>query len=631
VDYAKTNGVHLSLYHDKPSSAEKAQIFSKQDVLAKLKALDGRARKKGLGSLTPSRDILVPIGMEISPSGEVTKNSYGVFNLAWQSEEHPEWPGKVAKELAELRERIREAHGAKIKYVIWAGMGGSAEDKTMYQAVGLLRKGPKVFVLDSTDPCKLKAILDALQARNASLEEALKSTLVVGMAMGMTSYEPVVNLRHLAALYAKLGIDSRPNIVYMTLPGSILDEFGKSQGYRKIELQLDEGNSTAGRHSAPMTRGSLYPLGLCGVDLEEWIDKAQLSEQQIETAFTLAAFLQEQARAGRNKITLLLPKAWAGAGLWTKQDFEESLGKSEEFGLKVVIGERIKLANYHPPKSSDQDRCFLAVQVKGHAGEESAKASALRRAGYPVALLQLKEPSLSAYMQFMHYVVFGIGYLEKMNFVTQPSVELYKAVTSRLMQEAEGKSGLANTSAWTSFAAKETRYKYRDGVTLCVDRLPESMKPSGGNAVQIYARLLKETQSSGAVEYGELTYFGDMRYNRDGRALRATLDRAGDRVFRSRLKMPVDIYEGPAMNHSYHEMIIGHGRCFSTVLLSESTERVEHVDATPEYHRAQFLATQIALAERGRLVVSISLKDLKATTRATLDEFFKAVAAELRN
>ena len=35
-------------------------------------------------------------------------------------------------------------------------------------------------------------------------------------------------------------------------------------------------------------------------------------------------------------MTLVLPREWAGAALWTKQDFEESLGKSENLGLKVV-------------------------------------------------------------------------------------------------------------------------------------------------------------------------------------------------------------------------------------------------------------------------------------------------------
>jgi hypothetical protein len=67
----------------------------------------------------------------------------------------------------------------------------------------------------------------------------------------------------------------------------------------------------------------------------------------------------------------------AGAALWTKQDFEESLGKSETIGLKVVIGEK-------PPKPPGygSDRAFLFVGA-------SDAATGLRRAGYPVAVLKL--------------------------------------------------------------------------------------------------------------------------------------------------------------------------------------------------------------------------------------------------
>ena len=46
-------------------------------------------------------------------------------------------------------------------------------------------------------------------------------------------------------------------------------------------------------------------------------------------AWKLAAFLHVQGLSGRDKVTLLLPRAWEGAGMWTKQDFEESLGKAE--------------------------------------------------------------------------------------------------------------------------------------------------------------------------------------------------------------------------------------------------------------------------------------------------------------
>jgi hypothetical protein len=94
--------------------------------------------------------------------------------------------------------------------------------------------------------------------------------------------------------------------------------------------------------------------------------------------------------------------------------------------------------------------------------------------------------------------------------------------------------------------------------------------------------------------------------------------------------MPVDIYEGPAMNHSYHEMIIGHGRCLSTVILSEKPERIAAVDYTADYHRAQYLATQMALAERGRFVVSLMVKDLEEASLTALDEFFKQVASLLK-
>jgi hypothetical protein len=103
---------------------------------------------------------------------------------------------------------------------------------------------------------------------------------------------------------------------------------------------------------------------------------------------------------------------------------------------------------------------------------------------------------------------------------------------------------------------------------------------------------------------------------------------AGQRLFRARLKMPVDIYEGPAMNHSYHEMIIGHGKCFSTVILSEKQEQIAAAGYRADYHVAQFLATKLALEQRGRPVVALLLKDLTDRTLALLEDFFRQAAAQ---
>ena len=146
----------------------------------------------------------------------------------------------------------------------------------------------------------------------------------------------------------------------------------------------------------------------------------------------------------------------------------------------------------------------------------------------------------------------------------------------------------------------------------------------------MYASLVQRLAASRRMEYGELTFFGDTRYCPRGRLLRRSLDRAAERLFRSRLRMPVDVYEGPAMNHSYHEMIIGHGKCLSTVLFSEKQEQIAAAGYGAEYHSAQFLSTKLALEQRGRPVVAIVLKDLSDRSLAALDEFFRLAANRVK-
>jgi glucose-6-phosphate isomerase len=625
--------VLLSLYHDQPSSEEPYKRLLQNSVLERLRVLDSRVRRKGLASLDPARNPLIGLGMEIDAAGHVTRNGYGVFSLAWQAEHHAEWPESIQAEMGEARAAIREAHDAPLRFLIWAGMGGSAEDKSMYAAAGLLKRGPRCYVVDSTDPAKLCGVFEDIQARtHLSMPEILRSSLVVGMALGMTSYEPVVNLERLEALYRKHKVDPRANFLAMTLAGSLLDEFAKSRCYRSVGLQLDGENSTAGRHSGPLTRGSLYPLALCGADLRAWIAGACLSEEYILKAWRLAAFLHAQSEAGRDKATLLLPKVWQGAGTWTKQDFEESLGKAGYPGIKIVIGERPKLANYRPPKDALQDRVFLAVQHRGTPHPDAQKIALLRRAGYPVAVLSLpgSEP-LSAYMQFIHYAVFGMACLRGVNFVTQPGVELYKSIAGKLHGEAVKAGGIEKTKEWRKMAESPCHSRFRMCVTLRYDRLPGAESMPRRRASEVYAALLGALASARKVDYGELTFFGDTRYSPQGRALRKILDRAGEELFRARLKMPVDVYEGPAMNHSYHEMIIGRGRCFSTVLISEKLERTPEMPGGATYHRAQYLATQMALAEKGCPVVSITLGDLSDATLAALEAFFHEAAAALKN
>jgi hypothetical protein len=459
----------------------------------------------------------------------------------------------------------------------------------------------------------------------------LRSTLVAGMALGMTSYDPMVNLEKLAALYERYHIDSSPNFVYITSPGSPLDDFGRARGFRRVELQLDGAYSTAGQHSGPLTRGSLYPLALAKVDLKAWIEGAVLSEEEIHTAWLLASFIHEQGAAGRDKLTLLLPRQWAGAGLWTKQNFEGSLGKCPALGLKVVLSSKIRLADFRSPRDPAQDRAFLVVQGKDLEGPDSRKVAAVRRAGYPVAVLSLPRGApLSRYMQFVHYAVFGVAWLRRMNFVTQPCVERYNSVAHRIYSEARAAGGVERTVAWLSTAKSRRRVCHGGLLTLRYDCLSLEVEPEGADAPALYASILRRLAAGRRVEYGELTFFGDTRYSPGGVAIRKSLERAALQLFAERLKMPADVCEGPAMNHSCHEMIAGHGRCFSTVLACEKPEQYAQARYAPDYLLSQFLAAQIALAERGRPVVAITLTNLEEETVCALDDFFHRAARCLK-
>jgi glucose-6-phosphate isomerase len=597
--------------------------FAAENVLERVRAIDTKARTEGLASLKPATDPLISLGMEINVDGVVTKNSYGVLDLAWQAEQHPEWPDLVAAEVVAIRERIQEVHGQKFRFIIWAGMGGSMEDKTACASMGLLKGGPQFYSLDSTDPEKLKSIIDDMQKRSGEpINKLLPATLVVGMAMGMTSYEPVVNLEKLAGMYDKFKIDSTPNFIYLTLPGSILDQFAGPRGYKCIPLQLDEDNTTAGRHSAPLTRGTLYPLafankGAANKDLREWIKGAFLTDAEIADAFKLASFLHAQGEAGRDKVTLLMPKSWLPVSLWTKQDVEESLGKSAQIGIKIVIGEKFNGKCYRRASDPKQDRVFLAVQRRGEPHPEGAGITALRAAKYPMAVVTFpSKGAVSHYMQFIHYVVFALGYLRKMNFVTQPSVELYKAITSEIYKEAQSTGDIHETKAWKALIGANKQAKRWFGVVSL--ETPESLS----NAIRYSAETKK-------IHYGELTFFGDTRYSEDGKQMRRALENAAQRIFRVKLKMVADVYEGPAMNHSYHEMIIGHGGCFSIVLLSEKQTRFPTAGYEPTYHMAQFLATKQALEQKGRVVRAILVKDLSPDSIKVLEQFFSETAALL--
>jgi hypothetical protein len=190
---------------------------------------------------------------------------------------------------------------------------------------------------------------------------------------------------------------------------------------------------------------------------------------------------------------------------------------------------------------------------------------------------------------------------------------------------------MMRTQTWRAMANSAWRATWCNSLALYYDQCPLDFDPAGMDAPLIYATILKRLAAERKVEYGELTFFGDTRYSPHGAALRKGLQRAASELFLERLRMPADVYEGPAMNHSYHEMIIGHGKCFSTTVLSEKQEQLPAARYTADYHVAQFLATRLALAQRGRPVVAITVRNLGQPALEVLADFFHRAAAHLKS
>ena len=556
---------------------------------------------------------------DLKPSDE-----HGVFSLASQAEKHPEWAVRVAAETAELRAAIKNAHNAPLRFLIWAGAGGSAEDKWMFQTSGLLKRGPRCYVLDSADPAKLRAILEDIDRRcGLSVAAALRGTLVVGMTAGGASRAPVINIEKLANLYDRHRIDGRAHFLCLAGEGSELDLLAQERGYRRAAPEPDGAARNAGCHTGPLTRGSLYPLALARVDLAAWIRGACLSGKDIDTAWRLASFLHAQAEAGRDKVTLLLPKHWAAAAPWTKRVFEECPSQGEPPGLKVIPCQKPRLANYRSPKHRDQDRVFLAVRVNAMPGPDSAKIGLLRRSGYPVAVVTLPRGApLSRYMQFIHYAAFGVARLRGIDTGGRPDAEAHAAASNRIFAEAEEAGGAKRTASWKSMASSPLQVAFRNELTLHYDRVNIDFEPGGMEAPQLYAAILGRLAADRRVEYGDLTFFGDTRYSSAGMAARRILEHAAEELFERRLNMPAGVSEGPAGSHS--------GRCFSTVLLPEKQEQLAQARYAPDYHVAQFLATQVALAESGGAVVAVILRDLEEARLRALEEFFHRAASYLK-
>ena len=189
---------------------------------------------------------------------------------------------------------------------------------------------------------------------------------------------------------------------------------------------------------------------------------------------------------------------------------EESLGKSEALGIKIVIDEKPGAARYRAAADPAQDRAFLVVRSPADAGDACGHIEASGISGWRHCRCH-RERRSPATCRPIHHMVFGLAYLRDMNFVTQPGVELYKSIAAEIHAEAQRAGDITRTSAWRAMGASPCQAAWRGRMTLYFEDLDVPVDGRSNTAPRIYAQLLRALAAERRVEYGELTFFGDLR------------------------------------------------------------------------------------------------------------------------
>src|SRR5206468_19711 len=212
--------------------------------------------------------------------------------------------------------------------------------------------------LDSTDQAALNDIVRKIahvkklaqpsgeEASNpAFLRALLGDVMMVGVAMGMTSEEPITHLVWFTELLQQAGLRPAEHLLVMTLPGSYLDRFANAQQAPSRPLQPDGGTGKGGRMSAPTTRVFLLPAALSLTRLWEepgqlravlqraWdeYDLALATERPAAHPFVqLAAALRDASLDGASRLLLSMAEGWQAIVPWIEQLMEESLGKGNK-------------------------------------------------------------------------------------------------------------------------------------------------------------------------------------------------------------------------------------------------------------------------------------------------------------
>jgi glucose-6-phosphate isomerase len=309
--------------------------------------------------------------------------------------------------------------------IVLLGMGGSSLAPEVLRAVlGVAPDWPRFHMLDSTDPAAVRA---------AATPPA--RTLYLLASKSGTTIEPNSLAAHFRQQLDATVAHWNEHFVAITDEDTELARRARNERFRDVFINPTD---IGGRYSAVSFFG-LVPAALMGQNLAGLVGWALAMSAACEPGFgdvtanpaaALGLSMGAAARAGRDKLTLILPKALEPFGLWVEQLVAESTGK-EGTGVIPISGEPLG-----EPSDYGADRFFVRIRLHGSYAEEMLDTNVrdLKTAGAPVGEIDLLEPSaLGAEFVRWEVATAVAGALLGINPFDEPNVQQAKDATRFLL------------------------------------------------------------------------------------------------------------------------------------------------------------------------------------------------------
>ncbi|MFA4845205.1 MAG: hypothetical protein WC654_01455 [Patescibacteria group bacterium] len=373
----------------------------------------------------------------------------------------------------QILQRVREvATSVKtntLQYIVVIGIGGSSLGaQAVYDAIAgsmnlLVDRLPKLLFLDTVSDEKMTAVTRTLE-RHPSKDDFA----VLIISKSGTTIETIVNTEVLWAYLAEHFGDPRARFVAITDEGSKLWNIAGEKKMTRLAIPAVVG----GRYSV-FTAVGLLPLLLAGINMDEILEGARQAVEdgthknlKLNTALISALIIDHHRRAGRtiHNSFLFSPKL-ESLGKWYRQLAGESLGKDGKGITSVVSIGTIDLHSQAQLYFEGPDDKFthllysmsgdinqvpqhpalpgLVADIKNKSLEQIMKtivesvkmAYETQKRPYVETDLEGVNPyELGYYMQWRMIEVMYLARLMNVNAFDQPSVELYKKETRRLLK-----------------------------------------------------------------------------------------------------------------------------------------------------------------------------------------------------